>query len=170
MTEKVCTECFEKIHIAAKKCPHCRTYQNPISKFFHSHTGQWAMTILFIIALFYWFDSDYFSEDIIYDTSNVLEISNSTFSFQESDCGFEVVIIGTIKNKSDDVLSYISVDAEFFDSNNSPIDVFNEEMWDLSVSPNTERRFKITRSIASNKDIYVSHKITINQAERNAWL
>ena len=79
-------------------------------------------------------------------------------------------IIGTIKNKSDDVLSYISVDAEFFDSNNSPIDVFNEEMWDLSVPPNTERRFKITGSIASNKDIYVSHKITINQAERNAWL
>ncbi|MCU7835143.1 MAG: FxLYD domain-containing protein [gamma proteobacterium symbiont of Taylorina sp.] len=169
MEDKICAICLEHIHVNAKKCPKCQSYQNPGSRFFHSSLGQWVLTIVFIIALFSWFDSDHFEDDIIYNLDGILEVDKSSFKVQNSDCGIEVTILGTIANKSDKPLTNIILDVEFFDANGDPIDLISEELWDITVPPKGEKRFKISSNTSKQKISYIKHVITITQAEPSGW-
>lgn len=170
LEEKICAICLKHIHVNAKKCPKCQSYQNPWSIFFHSSLGQWILTIAFLVALFSWFDSDYFEDDIIYKLDGVLEVDNSSFKVQKSDCGTQVTIFGTIENKSDMPLTNILVDVEFYNASGEPIDLISEELWDITVPPKGDKRFKINSETGKEKNIYIKHTITITQAEPSGWL
>ncbi len=169
MEEKVCAICLKQVHVNAKKCPYCRSDLNPLSRYFNSSLGQWISTIVFIVALFYWFDSDYYEEDIIYNFDGIMEVDNSSFKVQNSDCGFEVTILGTIKNNTDKPLTNILLDVEFYNATGEPIDLISEELWDITVPRKGEKRFKIHDKTGVEKSLYSKHAITIIQAELSGW-
>jgi len=169
METKNCTECLEPIKIEAKKCPNCQAYQSKFAQFSRSQLGGGLITMTVILGFYFWVSSFIIKNDAIYNPKEVLVISDSSFLFKEGSCSSKVSVIGTIKNTTEQPLTDIVFDVEFFDKEGNTIDIINDKTYDLVIAAGEEKKFKVSGSTSSNQDLYISHKITISKVEPDHW-
>lgn len=170
METKICKECLEEIKAEAKKCPKCQAYQSSVQRFMRSPTGGSMVGIIIGLGFYVWFANSFlFQDDSIYNPTEILEVSDTSFHFKELDCGFKVSLIGTITNKSDGPLEKVVFDVEYYDSEGNTIDVINDKLYDLVIPANSSKKFKVSGNTAAEKGLYASSKVVISKAEPVSW-
>ena len=169
METKKCYSCCEEIKAEAKQCPHCQSYQSPINRVIKSPAGGAIIGLVFVWVLFVWFIGNRFENNAIYDPKEVLTIADSSIKFKDASCGKQVVVLGRISNKGEEVLTDIVFDVEFYDQDGKLIDSVSDTEYDLVVPPGSTKSFKIKGSSGANEELYATHKIVVAKAEPDQW-
>lgn len=170
METKICKDCSEEIKGEAKKCPKCQAYQSRFDRFMRSPTGGSLVGVVIALGFFSWFTNSFiFQDESIYNPTELLEVSDTSFQFKEVDCGFKVTLIGTITNKSDGPLRNLVFDVEYLDSEGNTIDVINDEVYDLVIPANTSKKFKVSGTTGAEKELYAASKVVVSKVEPDGW-
>ena len=169
METKKCYSCCEEIKAEAKQCPHCQSYQSPINRLFKSPTAGAIIGVAAVWIFFASFIGERFENNAIYDPKEVLVVSDSSIQFKDASCGKQVVVLGKVSNKGEQVLTDIVFDIEFYDESGKLIDSVSDTEYDLVIPPGSTKSFKIKGSSGASEDLYATHKIVVAKAEPDQW-
>ncbi len=93
--------------------------------------------------------------------SSKLEVTQSSISFVKHDSVTYVTSIGKIRNNTDNNISDIVLEAQFYDTKGNLIDVASDNLYYVNVSPHEEIAFKLQTTAAALNDKYTSQSVRV---------
>jgi len=176
MSEKHCILCKKEIHLEAKKCPHCLSWQSKwLSDMQNPKTGLLYMLGVFILTISVLAAFDAYESSQENDKRNtttnpetsykIIEILETEANYYKCDETFNcIVITGHLNNPSNKTWANVYFHIEYFDSNKNLIDNYSEKESELIIPKQSKTSFKLANRAYKNKEAYSSHKVTIRHA------
>lgn len=162
---KLCKMCYQKIDLRARKCPFCHHWQNRIdSVLFHPAIAVLPFAFVFIIVPLMM--RSMFDPGESFDKyKDQVKITNSQMVFGQTDCGQNLVILGTFKNNSDVSWKDIQLEARFFDHEGRLIDTGQKNEYFYILQENSEAPFKFSMKKEFPTEKYVTYSISVLNAK-----
>lgn len=166
---KNCRTCKEEINASASWCPKCHRPQS----IFRAILPPQALAILFIGFGGYWYltnqameeSFNQFTSEAVYETAEFLDVSETSIQIKKEGCETCITTLGKITNNSDQAYSSIHFEATYYNSEDTVVDVINDEDNDLVVGPNSEGRFRVKAKSAAEADQYIRSVVKITKAK-----
>lgn len=166
---KKCRTCKEEINATASWCPKCHRPQSIFRAIFPPQ----AFAILLIGFGGYWYLTNQAMEDslsqftsaAVYETTAFLEVSETSIQIKKEGCESCVTTLGKITNKSDQAYGSIHFEVTYYNSDDSVIDVVNDEDNDLVIGPKAEGRFRVKATSSAEPDQYTRSEVKITKAK-----
>ncbi len=166
---KKCRMCKKEIAADAKKCPHCRSFQNWLcstSVLITAGLFSYLLVMLIFGFTFAGILSNILHEGVAFaDHLDALEISESKLTFGQKDCGPTVVILGKVRNKSKINWESIHFEVNCYNSKNELVDTAQEYDYGLIDPAGTSVSFKVSFIREFPETDYVTHEVKIVHAE-----
>jgi len=176
---KVCPLCAESIKVAAKVCPHCRSWQKKWSLQNPQTTQSIGAVcgVVFIaggvIGLGIFFDGLIGPKRDFAPYQNQISVVSSEASFRmPSSSNLTVSVVGIITNQSEFGWKHVGLEAQLFDKDRKLIDVISSDSdyGGITVLPHSEAGFKIEGKATKKESEYASHKVFVRTAKDiKAW-
>ena len=162
---KTCPLCYGTVDARAKKCPHCHSLLGPY------RIAVPAMVIACIGALFASLvllicaasARPPHKRDNL--AANLKVITSKHYFAPSSNNGTSTVIIGSLTNTGDQPLTYMEIEAQFYNKQNELIDLFSDFQTG-PIAPHEEMPIKMSEgtNIHLPEADYATHKLIIKHA------
>lgn len=163
--KKSCNMCFELIDSRARKCPYCHHWQNKLyGFFFHPAIAVLPFALVFLIGpvmMKIMFDPGKSFEKY----KELVKITNTNLTFGQTDCGPNLVVLGTFKNNSDVTWKDLQLEVRFFDKEGKLIDTGQKNEYSFVLQAKSEAPFKVSLKKEFPTEKYVSHSIKVLTAK-----
>lgn len=163
-----CRYCLEPVLQNAKRCPHCTQWLTR----WRSPLIQSLFLYVLSVAIFgpLYFQTFQSPADFA-DHKNDLKVVESTFSYSPgSSTGF-IACIGTLRNDGSITWEDPQIEVQYFNSAGDRIDAFTNSAYALRIRPQQQVAFRVSGHAARSRDQYVTHRVTIRNADedRDLW-
>jgi hypothetical protein len=168
---KNCHQCGEKVRFAAKKCPHCMSWQG--RKFSANNPTLPALlsTLVFVLAipLFFWFASSQitsinppvhrFAE---YRTRVV--VLSPEMNFSEEGGKKMISTMGRIRNDSPITWESVSIEVQYLNASGKLVDTASDRSSALILEPHTDTAFRVRLEADKARSEYAKQVVILHDA------
>jgi hypothetical protein len=171
---KTCKVCYEQIDQRARKCPHCRQGQHPLTVItFHPAVVMWlfAMPVLAVCGLaIYMFSTAMSPSEYFAKHEGQIRVLRSEMLWEEQGTTPIVAVVGEIENDSSLPWQWIEIEVQFWDSAGRLVDAFSDLHW-ATVLEHARSDFRVASSAYLPRESYAEYKASIRSARdaRDRW-
>ena len=95
----------------------------------------------------------------------LVKITNTNLTFGQTDCGPNLVVLGTFKNNSDVTWKDLQLEVQFFDKEGKLIDTGQKNEYSFVLQAKSEAPFKVSLKKEFSTEEYVSHSVKVLTAK-----